>query len=85
MADRPWTAVIASPFDGLKSKYNISTVEAVAEAEQPKKTMSVKQAKEQWASSVSKGVDYVRPPEAIAEEKTQPGVSPAMVQVRLAR
>ena len=82
MADRPWTAVITSPFDGSKSKYNIPTVEPVPAATQPKKTLSVKQAKEQWASSVSKGVDYVRPTEAVVEEKTQPGVSPAMVQVR---
>ena len=95
MAERPWTAEIASPFDGLKSKYNIP-LHAVAEdgtvtnlnvppPVQPVKAPTVKQRKEQWASQAAKGVDFVRDsveaPNQLIVEK--PSESPAMLQVRV--
>lgn len=50
---RPWTAVIASPFDGAKSKYNIAAAAEVTPAAPIAKAPSVKQRKEQCACSRS--------------------------------
>lgn len=63
MMARPWTAEIASPFDGMKSKYNIplttvtadGTVAALAVplAAQPERSKTVKARKEEWAAAKS--------------------------------
>ena len=90
---RPWTAEIASPFDGLKSKYNIplravaadGTVGALSVPPPPpaqKRTLSIRQRKEEWAMTLPKGVDYVRSePEQLTVEQPQQRET-TMVQVR---
>lgn len=70
-AARPWTAEIASPFDGKKSKYNIATSAEVHTAE-VMKTTSIKQRKEQctppppnvhWLGENHGAHDFQMPPQ----------------------
>ena len=68
--DRPWTAEIPT-YDGLKSKYNLPTVSGEASTAvtqsltatlggSPQRSMATKAARESWAASAPKGVDFDR-------------------------